>query len=1013
MGDATAINGISFDTFLEVVETDPWWKRSVFNFVNWAYTNKQGMTFGILFAAAIMLIIGLLRKHQFQNRFANSFLGLVIGAPLGVCVNCATPIAEGFKRSGGRLETAMAMMMSSPTMNVIVLSMLFSLFPTWMVVVKIGFTLVFILIGIPILSRLFAPKDKVELAVGSVLNTEANKVDKYFSDTYDKFENDNTWFAALRWLVTQYFSKLWQIAKLALPFMALAGLLGSLVITFMPWEYIVQMNFQTDLEITLISMLGLALLGVFLPVPMAFDIIIVAVLVAAGVPPRYTLVLLFTLGIFSIYPWLLIRRTVSKKFAWISFSVLVLIGFTAGATGHLYDKWQWKQIMPERLEAFKSSDSQGPRKEVFFPDLKIVSSETLLESIHQNQKKPTQSIETEGIIIKSYPFSPKGDRKGEKHFSERAGNEIGIAVANSISVMHFLEPFTQAPGIAAGDIHGDGWADIVVAHETGLYLFANQGGQFVRQGLYAKGMENYSFFNAALIDLDNDGWLDLYASTYRNGNFVFYNKDGSFESMAPIQLPNHEQAVLTYAPAFGDLNKDGLLEVFLGNWSLGTETYPRRALNASKNVLLRPIDSGYSMEVMDGISGETLSTLMADINNDGNTDLVVGNDFLIPDRYFFGAKDGTLNEVLQKDQLIEKTGQQTMNFSLVDINNDLVPEMYVAQIANMGLEIGKEVTEVSSALSYEVEYPGYKELFKKMLSIHQSFTLTGRKLSLSYCPQGWEDDCMAILTYSGAKAKRDLGPTSAACEYFPEGWENYKWLCEADREDYTEYSKEEVLEYIHQKNEDNFLFQLTESGKFEDLAPAYGITRTGWTWNAKFADLNNDEWQDLYAVNGYYQNQVWERNFLFMNQEGKSMVNESEVSGLGSFLPSQAYLYLDYDQDGDIDIISAPHIGPIKVYDNNTQGNSIAFEIRDSIGNSYGVGTKVFIYYGDGRTQMKEIVASGGCKSFDLMEAHFGLGTHTEVNKLRILWSTGEETSIVHPLSAGAKYVITRPATHD
>jgi len=354
-----------------------------------------------------------------------------------------------------------------------------------------------------------------------------------------------------------------------------------------------------------------------------------------------------------------------------------------------------------------------------------------------------------------------------------------------------------------------------------------------------------------------------------------------------------------------------------------------------------------------------------------------------------------------------------MNFSLVDINNDLVPEMYVAQIANMGLEIGKEVTEVSSALSYEVEYPGYKELFKKMLSIHQSFTLTGRKLSLSYCPQGWEDDCMAILTYSGAKAKRDLGPTSAACEYFPEGWENYKWLCEADREDYTEYSKEEVLEYIHQKNEDNFLFQLTESGKFEDLAPAYGITRTGWTWNAKFADLNNDEWQDLYAVNGYYQNQVWERNFLFMNQEGKSMVNESEVSGLGSFLPSQAYLYLDYDQDGDIDIISAPHIGPIKVYDNNTQGNSIAFEIRDSIGNSYGVGTKVFIYYGDGRTQMKEIVASGGCKSFDLMEAHFGLGTHTEVNKLRILWSTGEETSIVHPLSAGAKYVITRPATHD
>lgn len=1014
MGDTTAINGISFNTVLEVVETDPWWKRSAYNFVNWAYTNKQGMTFGILFAAAIMLIIGLLRKHQFQNRFANSFLGLVIGAPLGVCVNCATPIAEGFKRSGGRLETAMAMMMSSPTMNVIVLSMLFSLFPSWMVVIKIGFTLLFILVGIPLLSKLFAPKNRVELAVDSVLNAEANKVDKYFSDTYDKYENDNTWPAALRWLVIQYFSKLWQIAKLALPFMALAGLLGSLVITFMPWEYIVQMDFQTDIEVTLLIMVGLAILGVFLPVPMAFDIIIVAVLVAAGVPPRFTLILLFTLGVFSVYPWLLIRRTVSKKFAWISFSVLVVIGFTAGATGHLYDKWQWQQVMPERLEAFKNSDSEGPRTEVFYPEENFVSEQELRTSLDASAPSPSANFETTGVLIKGYTFNQTPPPTGKKHFEEQAGNEIGLSVGNSISVMHFLEPYAQAPGMAAGDVHNDGWPDIAIAHVTGLYLFANQEGQFVRQQVNLKGIEDLWFSNAVLIDLNNDGWLDLYTSTYRNGNYVFYNDHGSFGKAMAVALPNHSEAVLTYAPAFGDLNQDGDLEVFLGNWSLGTETYPRRALNSSKNVLLHPKDNGdYEMEVIEGISGETLTTLMADINNDGNTDLVVGNDFLIPDRFFFGDGQGELRETLRKDGLIEKTGQQTMSFSMVDINNDLVPEMYVAQIANMGMDIGTEVTEVTSALSYEVQYPGYKELFGKMLSMHQAFTLTGRKLSLSYCPQGWEDDCMAILTYSDAKAKRNLGPNSAACDYFPEGWETYKWLCLADREAYTEYSKEEVLEYIHQKNEDNFLFQLTESGSYVDLAPNYGITRTGWTWNAKFADLDNDEWQDLYAVNGYYQNQVWERNFLFMNQKGKGMANESEASGLGSFLPSQAYLYLDYDLDGDIDILTTPHIGPVKVYTNSTQGNSIAVELRDSIGNSHGVGSKVFIYYGEGKSQMKEIVAGGGSKSFDLLEARFGLGEHNQINRLRILWSTGEETIIEQTLQAHSKYVITRPATNE
>jgi uncharacterized membrane protein (DUF441 family) len=51
MGDQTAVSGIAFDVVIPVEPTDVWWEKVTFNFINWAYTNKQGMSFGLLFAA--------------------------------------------------------------------------------------------------------------------------------------------------------------------------------------------------------------------------------------------------------------------------------------------------------------------------------------------------------------------------------------------------------------------------------------------------------------------------------------------------------------------------------------------------------------------------------------------------------------------------------------------------------------------------------------------------------------------------------------------------------------------------------------------------------------------------------------------------------------------------------------------------------------------------------------------------------------------------------------------------
>ena len=92
-------------------------------------------------------------RQSSDRRFRNSFMGMFAGTPLGVCVNCVAPIAKGMYEGGSKMETALAVMFSSPTLNIIVLTMLFSIFPFYMAVMKLLATFLLILIIVPLISE--------------------------------------------------------------------------------------------------------------------------------------------------------------------------------------------------------------------------------------------------------------------------------------------------------------------------------------------------------------------------------------------------------------------------------------------------------------------------------------------------------------------------------------------------------------------------------------------------------------------------------------------------------------------------------------------------------------------------------------------------------------------------------------------------------------------------------------------------------------------------------------------
>ena len=184
----------------------------------------------------------------------------------------------------------------------------------------------------------------------------------------------------------------------------------------------------------------------------------------------------------------------------------------------------------------------------------------------------------------------------------------------------------------------------------------------------------------------------------------------------------------------------------------------------------------------------------------------------------------------------------------------------------------------------------------------------------------------------------------------------------------------------------------------------------GFTWNAKFADLNNDEYLDLYAVNGWFPEKTRSSHVLYLNQQGRQFSDQTRQAGLGSFLATSAYTFVDLDNDGDLDIVAVPISGPVVVHLNNSTRNRIAFALNDGVGNRSGIGSKIIIHYGPGgeRHQLREIQASGGFVSHDAPVAYFGLGDFKSVERVEVVWSTGVRTDIRADFPAGSRYVVHR-----
>jgi uncharacterized membrane protein YraQ (UPF0718 family) len=312
-----ALPSMAFTSQLAVVaDNAPVWQRILASAVNWLDSMKIGMTFGVLFGALLHTVLRYQPLKIGKNLYLNSLKGALVGVPMGVCANCAVPTACGVTRGHGRVEVALGFLFSSPNFNPVVMMMTFTALPLAMSLTKYAILFFVILVIVPgLIALLERSKPFKPFTVGDEGATCAL--------TLPGMECTERFWSVFSELARDYGRHVWMLVKPTITIMLLASVVSAAMLTLIPWQELLAE--PTPLTLGLVS-----LVAVFMPVPIALDVMFAAQLQQQGVAAGYVMLFAMTLGTYSIIPSIYLWREVSKQLAVLLFVFFVAVGWVMG-----------------------------------------------------------------------------------------------------------------------------------------------------------------------------------------------------------------------------------------------------------------------------------------------------------------------------------------------------------------------------------------------------------------------------------------------------------------------------------------------------------------------------------------------------------------------------------------------------------------------------------------------------------------------------------------------------------
>jgi hypothetical protein len=258
----------------------------------------------------------------------------------------------------------------------------------------------------------------------------------------------------------------------------------------------------------------------------------------------------------------------------------------------------------------------------------------------------------------------------DRNYQKPAGEWAFFPFKKKISL-----PSSNAQKAAIGDFNRDGYQDIVFAFSGGFWEYRDK----IKQGFSPSRIywgseqgfipENFSNIwtagatDVAVVDLDNDNWLDLvFANGGDKASFIYYGGKSGFNEESLARLP----AKKPYAVEIGDVNNDKMVDIIFANEE-GTVSYAYLNKNGQFSADHRIEFETYTAK----------DAVVEDFNRDGFTDIFFTNhqfslsgdpnlaNRLIDSYLYFGSEQGFSPENRQSIQTIGAWGT-----GAADLNND-------------------------------------------------------------------------------------------------------------------------------------------------------------------------------------------------------------------------------------------------------------------------------------------------------------------------------------------------------
>ena len=553
-------------------------------------------------------------------------------------------------------------------------------------------------------------------------------------------------------------------------------------------------------------------------------------------------------------------------------------------------------------------------------------------------------------------------------FQLLSSKQTGITFNNVINEDENLnvlsyEYLYNGGGVAAGDLNNDGLPDLVfTANQKPIKVYLNLGGMKFKDITKEAGLEGRKDgwkTGVTMADVNGDGLLDIYicysgklpADARRNQLFI--NK-GNLKFVDEAKQYGLDDPSYSTQAAFFDYDNDGDLDMFLLNHNV--KKIDNMELDKFRNEVdpyagskLFRNDGGHFTDVSKeaGIHQFPLTfglgIAIADINKDGFPDIYVTNDYNEPDYCYLNKGNGTFEDVTK--QCFRHISQFSMGVDIADFNNDALPDVVTLDM---------------------LPPDNHRQKSLQLQENYESFALM---------------------------QSQDLG-------------------------------KQYMRNMLQVNNGD---------GTFSEIGQLAGMSNTDWSWCPLFADFDNDGYKDLFVTSGYlrdYTNKDFMRywgdykvkkamdrepallmdlikampvtpfhNCAFKNNGNLTFTNEQTNWGFTKTALSNGAVYVDLDNDGDLDLVVNNINSEAFIYQNNSREQNknayVSVEVKGSGQNTRAIGAKVYVY-ANKEVQYQEVNPCRGYLSCMSTVLNFGLGKATNIDSVRVVYPDGSAKTITN-----------------